>query len=58
MNKSYMRGQGDGYIVCSWDERVQCYRESGELPYEQARAAVGTDNCRNPKDCDKPSHQH
>lgn len=53
-----MHKQGNGWIVSTWDESVNCYRESGELTYWVARAAVGSDNCPNPKTCTKPSHHH
>lgn len=57
-HKSYMRAQGNGYIVCHWDDTVQCYRESGEVTYWQARADVGEANCRNPSKCKIVSHDH
>lgn len=56
-HKSYMRRQGSGWIVCHWDDTVQAYRESGEMPYHQARAAVGTANCTDPY-CNKWTHAH
>jgi len=58
--KSYMYKQGEGYIVCHWDEQVHCYRCSGEMPYFAARAAVGSANCPHATDgqCDKPTHFH
>jgi len=58
MKKTYMYKQGRGYIVCTWDDKVQCYRTSHEMPYFQARAAVGTDNCPSPQNCRKNTHNH
>ena len=60
MNKTTMYQQGAGWIVRSWDERVQCYRLSHEVPYWWARSAVGADNCRHGHDglCQVESHQH
>lgn len=57
MKKSHMRAQGNGYIVCHWDESVQCYRESHEMPYHVARAAVGQANCTDVH-CDRVGHCH
>jgi len=58
-HKSYMASWGyNQYRVYHWDERVQAYRESASMNYWQARASVGTANCRNPKTCTKPSHFH
>ena len=57
-HKSYMRRQGRGWIVCHWDESVQCYRESEERPYWVARAQVGQANCRHPQTCTAASHDH
>ena len=57
-HKSTMRAQGGGYIVSHWDDQVQCYREGAEVTYWQARASVGTANCRNPETCDKQTHNH
>ena len=57
-HKSYMRRQGNGWIVCHWDEGVKCYRESHEMPYELARVSVGTANCRVGYGCGIESHQH
>jgi len=57
-HKTYMYRQGGGWIVCSWDDKAKCYRTSGELQHAIARAAVGTDNCRNPGNCNKQTHQH
>jgi len=59
-HKSYMYRQGHGWIVGSWDARVDCYRVSGELSYWLARLAVGTDNCPHATDgkCQTQSHQH
>lgn len=55
--KSYMYRQGNGWIVCAWDERVKMYRASDERPYAIARANVGTDNCRR-HNCTIVSHRH
>ena len=52
-----MRAQGSGYIVGDWDEAVGCYRETHEMPYHVARAAVGSANCSDIH-CHKPSHTH
>lgn len=57
-HKTTMYRQGRGWIVSSWDESVKCYRLSGERSYWEARAAVGSDNCRNPETCGKESHTH
>jgi hypothetical protein len=59
-NKSYMYRQGNGWIVCHWDDDVNCYRASHELTYWQARQSVGTANCRHATDgkCDKWTHDH
>ena len=57
-HKSTMRAQGNGYIVSHWDEGVHCYREGGETTYWQARASVGSANCRNPAKCQIASHNH
>ena len=43
--KSYMYRQGDAFIVAIWDEAIKCYRESGAMPYGQARLRVGEANC-------------
>ena len=56
--KTIMYRQGRGWIVSRWDKSVQCYRLSSELSYQQARASVGTDNCRHPETCDKVTHDH
>ena len=56
--KTTMRRQGSGWIVSSWDAGVACWRESAEMNYWAARAAVGTDNCRNPDNCTIRSHRH
>ena len=58
MHKTTMYKQGNGWIVRRWDENVQCYREGNEVTYWIAKAAVGTDNCRNPKKCTKLTHNH
>ena len=59
IHNTYMYAHGHGWIVCTWDPGVACYRTSGEVPYAVARAAVGTDNCRRRKGtCDLPTHQH
>lgn len=59
-HKSYMYRQGNGWIVAHWDEAVQCYRTSHEMPYYVARIGVGQANCRHAHDglCRIPSHQH
>ncbi|MFA5937402.1 MAG: hypothetical protein WC822_06030 [Candidatus Paceibacterota bacterium] len=58
--KSTMYRQGNGWIVSSWDEAVECYRLSGELSYWQARQIVGEENYPHRSDgkCQIPSHQH
>ena len=55
--KSTMYRQGQGWIVSSWDAAHDIYRLSGAMPYRQARAWVGSDNCR-AKICGNPSHRH
>lgn len=58
--RATMYRQGQGWIVSSWDERVNCYRLSGELSYWQARQQMGEGNCRHAADgkCQIASHQH
>jgi hypothetical protein len=59
-HKSYMRYQGGQYIVCHWDDTVQCYREGSPMSYWQARNAVGTQNCPGHRGgtCRCANHQH
>jgi len=57
-NKATMYRQGAGWIVSEWDEMVHCYRVSQEISYWVARASIGAANCRNPKTCARPTHQH
>jgi len=57
MSKTKMRWQGGSCIVLRYDPVVGCWRESSSMSYWQARAAVGTDNCRNAH-CEKPTHDH
>lgn len=37
-----MRRQGNGWIVSTWDSRVQCWREGHEMQYRAALAAAKT----------------
>ena len=53
-----MYKQGNGWIVSRWDNDYKMYRLSGEMSYASARAACGSENCRNRGTCNKPSHNH
>ncbi len=55
---SYMYRQGNGWIVCHWDNHFKSFVTSHEKPYSQARSEVGTANCRHPESCDKVTHYH
>lgn len=54
---SYTYRQGNGWIICTWDSHVQCYRTSGETSYWIARAEVAEDNCPGGNKC-RHAEQH
>ena len=56
--KATMYRQGDQWIVSQWSDHYQAWVLSNPMDYWAAKAAVGTANCRQPDNCDMPSHNH
>jgi hypothetical protein len=57
-HRTTMYRNGSSWTISRWDESVNCYRLTEGKTYWQARAICGEDNCRNPKTCNLPSHDH
>lgn len=59
-HKSYLVKWGPNqYKVYTWVETCRMYSESmSSFSYHQARAYVGSENCRNPQTCTKSTHDH